>query len=244
MTAAALKPPLFSNLIATRPGDGDQHSLAPTLLSVAFHASLVAVAVWATSRIREFTPPREIETVVPITVAAPSDQTQQPLRGGGGNRPSSGPELRLPNPNISAAPPISDLPVPGGNEFAVPGDPAPTQTPPGPGGSGGGEGSQREGFTILSTMPALLNAVEVRKALTRAYPPLLRDAGIGGKAQMWLLLDVDGSVIKAELKESSGQAALDDVAMRIAPLMRFTPAMNRDQRVKVWVSVPIVFRTN
>jgi len=98
-----------------------------------------------------------------------------------------------------------------------------------------------DGFSVLSTMPALLNAEEVRRALSASYPPILRDHGIGGRALVWVLLGENGRVVRAQLKESSGHAALDDAALKIAPTMRFSPAMNRDQIVKVWVAVPIVF---
>jgi hypothetical protein len=36
---------------------------------------------------------------------------------------------------------------------------------------------------------------------------------------------------------------LDDAAAKVAELMQFSPALNRDQKVKVWVDMPIVFRT-
>jgi len=50
-------------------------------------------------------------------------------------------------------------------------------------------------------------------------------------------------VVNTELKTSSGYPVLDEAALKIAPLMRFTPALNRDKKVKVWVSLPITFNT-
>ena len=32
--------------------------------------------------------------------------------------------------------------------------------------------------------------------------------------------------------------------LRVGELMQFSPAMNRDQRVKVWVALPILFRAS
>ncbi len=46
------------------------------------------------------------------------------------------------------------------------------------------------------------------------------------------------------LKESSGQPPLDAAAPRVAELMAFTPALNRDTRVRVWVAIPISFRSS
>ncbi len=32
-------------------------------------------------------------------------------------------------------------------------------------------------------------------------------------------------------------------AQRIGTVMKFTPALNRDQKVKVWIQLPVVFKT-
>ncbi len=39
----------------------------------------------------------------------------------------------------------------------------------------------------------------------------------------------------------SGYPALDEAAQRVARMMRFSPALNRDQPVAVWVQIPITF---
>ena len=92
--------------------------------------------------------------------------------------------------------------------------------------------------------PAYTNAAEVMRALEREYPPLLRDAGIGGTVQVWFFIDENGAVQKQVVQVSSGHQALDDAALRVAPVFRFTPALNRDKAVAVWISLPITFRTN
>jgi protein TonB len=138
---------------------------------------------------------------------------------------------------------IPDLAVERANDFAAPGD-VPSATPRrgSPGlGTDASPVVRADGFRVLSVVPALLNEQTVRQALERNYPPLLRDAGIGGIVVVWILLDEQGRVVQAELKESSGHRGLDDAALEVAPTMRFSPAMNRDQRVKVWVSVPVRF---
>src|SRR5690606_22974087 len=96
-------------------------------------------------------------------------------------------------------------------------------------------------FTPFTVRPDLINADEVRRALVRYYPPLLRDAGIGGRTLVWFFIDETGRVVKTQVKESSGYEALDETALRVADVMRFSPALNRDQKVQVWIEIPIVF---
>jgi protein TonB len=98
-------------------------------------------------------------------------------------------------------------------------------------------------FTPFTVPPRLQNQSEVQRALERNYPPLLRDAGIGGKVNVWFFIDTDGTVLKTTLAEQSGYPALDEAAVAVANIMRFSPAQNRDKAVQVWVSLPITFST-
>jgi protein TonB len=97
-------------------------------------------------------------------------------------------------------------------------------------------------FTPFTVSPELLNRDEVGRALVRDYPPLLRDASIGGTTLLWFLIDEKGKVIKTTVKNSSGYAALDEAAARVASIMRFSPAKNRDTNVTVWIEIPIQFQ--
>jgi len=98
-------------------------------------------------------------------------------------------------------------------------------------------------FTPYTVQPDITNRADVARALQENYPPLLRDAGIGGTAYVWFFIDEDGGVGKVQIKQSSGDQALDDAALRVAKDVRFTPAMNRDKPVPVWISLPITFVT-
>jgi periplasmic protein TonB len=91
--------------------------------------------------------------------------------------------------------------------------------------------------------PELQNKREVERLLERHYPPNLQAAGIGGTPVLWFFIDTDGRVLDTRLHTSSGYDALDQAAQRIAPSMRFSPAMNRETRVRVWVEIPINFQT-
>lgn len=96
-------------------------------------------------------------------------------------------------------------------------------------------------FTPMTVRPELLNRADVGSALERNYPPLLRDAGIDGRADVWFYLDSLGVVQRTLIGETSGYPALDSAALAVARVMRFSPAYNREKRTAVWVEIPIVF---
>ncbi|MDE2980725.1 MAG: energy transducer TonB [Gemmatimonadota bacterium] len=98
-------------------------------------------------------------------------------------------------------------------------------------------------FTPYTVKPDYTNGAEVMRALEREYPPLLRDAGIGGTTLVWFFIDEQGIVRNQQVQESSGHTALDEAALRVAPVFKFTPALNRDKAVPVWVQLPITFTT-
>lgn len=96
-------------------------------------------------------------------------------------------------------------------------------------------------FTPYTVAPWLKNTREVERALQREYPTALRSAGIGAQVLIWLFIDETGKVQQTVLKTSSGFDSVDAAAMRVATLMEFTPALNRDRNVPVWVAVPVDF---
>jgi protein TonB len=96
-------------------------------------------------------------------------------------------------------------------------------------------------FTPMTVAPELRNRDEISRALVRNYPPLLRDAGIGGSPTVHFFIDENGRVLRTLLSKSSGYPALDDAAIAVAQQMEFSPALNRDKKVQVWVEIPIVF---
>lgn len=113
--------------------------------------------------------------------------------------------------------------------------------PPPPAGASNEDISRAPVFTPYTVKPALRNNTEVQRALQRNYPPLLRDAGIGGRTLMWFFIDETGKVVKTQVNESSGYEQLDQAAEKVASIMQFTPALNRDKKVPVWVAIPITF---
>jgi protein TonB len=114
--------------------------------------------------------------------------------------------------------------------------------PPPPDNTGEGDIGANPTFTPYTVAPDITNRSAVIRALEREYPPLLRDAGIGGTANIWFFIDENGRVQDTRIQESSGHAQLDEAALRVADIMEFTPALNRDKKVPVWVAFPITFQ--
>jgi TonB family protein len=98
-------------------------------------------------------------------------------------------------------------------------------------------------WTVRDVEPYYKNKDQMQRALVREYPPLLRDAGIGGTVIVWFLVDERGKVVKTQVKTSSDHKALDDAAIQVADVAVFAPALHRDKPVPVWVALPITFTT-
>ena len=96
-------------------------------------------------------------------------------------------------------------------------------------------------FVAYDTPPVLQNGGEMQQALERAYPSDLKQAGIGGRVEMWLYVDLSGAVVNHRVKTSSGSEALDRAAAEVVEQMRFRPASNRDEPTAVWVSQWVTF---
>jgi TonB family protein len=102
--------------------------------------------------------------------------------------------------------------------------------------------SARPIFTPYTVAPTILNRGQVQRAMVEGYPALLRDAGIGGTVRVYFFIDEDGVVGDRRVDTSSGHAGLDEAALSVASVFRFSPALNRDRRTPVWVVFPITFQ--
>jgi protein TonB len=241
---------MFSNLIASKP---KKERGGPTAIATSFvlHTVLIALALWATSRVREV-----IADDSPITQLIEVQEDPPP-------------PPPPPPPPTNDPPPVTTeiVDVPKGFQTLAPPTIVPPNIPPPTAGPAvtaadftgeGVVGGRSTGkvtavtaedieaaptFTPMTVPPKLLNQDEAVRAMQRFYPPLLRDAGIGGTVKMWFLIDENGRVMQTRVKEPSGQPSLDEAAHKVGEIMRFSPALNRDQKVKVWVEVPIIFRT-
>lgn len=97
-------------------------------------------------------------------------------------------------------------------------------------------------FTPYTVGPTLLNRDQVARAMVDSYPDALRRAGIGGIVRVYFFINTQGEVQDFRIHESSGFPQLDEAALAVADVYRFSPALNRDKQVPVWVSLPIEFQ--
>jgi protein TonB len=97
-------------------------------------------------------------------------------------------------------------------------------------------------FTPMTERPEITNRNEVVAALMQEYPPPLRGAGIGGRAVVWFYIIETGQVLDARISRTSGNAELDQAALKVAAIIRFTPARDGNGPVPVWIEVPITFQ--
>lgn len=98
-----------------------------------------------------------------------------------------------------------------------------------------------EPFQVEYTLPALLNTAEVKQLIRNSYPRELAARGVAGESVLRLWLDEQGRVVRSVLSSSSGHPQLDSLALRVSDRMRFLPARNRDQAVRVIVRIPVIF---
>lgn len=98
-----------------------------------------------------------------------------------------------------------------------------------------------EPFQVEFTLPALLNGTDMAALMQRLYPSELMHRGTGGEAVLRLWLDERGRVVKSVLSASSGHPALDSIALAVADSMRFRPARNREDSMRVIVRIPVLF---
>ena len=106
----------------------------------------------------------------------------------------------------------------------------------------GGDISAAPVFTPMTVRPEIRNRTEIQQALMTQYPAMLWNAGIGGTVEVWFFISEEGKVLDRRVFESSGYVQLDEAALKVADVFRFTPALNRDQIVQVWIRFPIKFQ--
>jgi TonB family protein len=90
-------------------------------------------------------------------------------------------------------------------------------------------------YVAYSISPAPLNV------LRPVYPSICRTMGAEGKVTLHLLVDKGGQVAKVRVLKSSGNEALDEAAMEALRASTFSPALQGDKPVAVWLSYPVVF---
>lgn len=236
--------PMFQSLIASKPRRA-KGNYGATAAAIVIHAAILGALIYLPVRAVA-----ALATDDAVLIALPEDDPIPPA-----------PDLDVPRPA-----PVQASPAPAGfTSLAIP-DIVPTDIPApqvgvqiraedfeptGIAGGGRGDSTARGSgnelhdapfITPMDVAPKLLNRDAVSRAVVRYYPSIMRDAGVSGTTKVWFYIDQNGRSIKQLVKTTSGYAALDSAALRVAPEMRFTPAMTRDKPVPVWVAIDIVFQ--
>ena len=98
-------------------------------------------------------------------------------------------------------------------------------------------------ISAVEVKPELSNRSDVGRALERNYPPLLRDAGVGGTVMLSFRVNEDGRVDPTSITVvSSDNEQFSDAAKKVVERMRFRPAKVNDRPVKVLVQLPVTFQ--
>ena len=113
--------------------------------------------------------------------------------------------------------------------------------PPPPTDDGRSDLSAAPRFTPMTVVPEILNRPEIVRALTRMYPSILRDNGIGGTVEVWFFISTEGRVLDSRVSVASPHTQLNEAALEVASIFRFSPALNRETIVEVWIQLPITF---
>jgi TonB family protein len=93
-------------------------------------------------------------------------------------------------------------------------------------------------FVPRTAEPTITNEQAVLRALRREAEAA---GGLSGEATIWFFVGVNGEVLRTQLDSSSGNERVDAAAWRVAQIVEFTPAYNRNEAVAVWTSLPIRF---
>lgn len=94
-------------------------------------------------------------------------------------------------------------------------------------------------FVKYDKKPEPLNLNEVTKELV--YPEIAKKLRIEGVVILNIWVDKNGDVRKVKVLKGL-YPELDSIAVKACYKLKFSPAMNRDIPVSVWVSMPIRFK--
>ncbi|HEX2077839.1 MAG TPA: energy transducer TonB, partial [Longimicrobium sp.] len=93
----------------------------------------------------------------------------------------------------------------------------------------------------VEVLPRPQNAAEFTAALAQAYPPHLRDAGMGGTVQVAFVIGTDGEPGEVRVV-STPDSSFSGPSVQAVSLLRFSPAQVAGQPVAVRVEQPITWR--
>jgi TonB family protein len=237
-------PAMFGHLLASRPSRNVRGSLTSTATSIALHALIISGLVVATISAAETPAGKELLTLTKlnttVTPLPPPPEAVSAAPVAAAAAPAGFPALPTPDVVPDVIPLQTSNPGFRPEDYLRPIGQA-GGTPGGTGKDSIDDAAKQPFITPMDVNPKLLNHAEVEKIVSRNYPSVMRDAGIAGRTNVWIRVDEEGKAVAWQVKKTSGFDALDSAAVRVAPSLRFTPAMNLGHPVAVWISMDIVF---
>ncbi len=74
------------------------------------------------------------------------------------------------------------------------------------------------------------------------YPEIAQEAGIEGTVIVQAFVDKKGKVQDCVILKGVPNTGLDEAAVKAIKMTRFIPAMQRDRKVGVYISIPVIFK--
>ena len=74
------------------------------------------------------------------------------------------------------------------------------------------------------------------------YPPIAIELKLEGKVYIKFFVDRDGKIDLNSIKMIEGNPVFEDAAIAAVAQSKWKPAMQRDMRVGVWMTVPVNFK--
>ena len=101
-------------------------------------------------------------------------------------------------------------------------------------------------FVVVESMPEFPGGQQALfKYLSEnvKYPVIAQENGIQGRVICQFVVNRDGSIVDVEVVRSAGDASLDKEAVRVVSQSpKWTPGKQRDRKVKVTYTFPVIFQ--
>jgi|GEM_PF-997731 len=96
-------------------------------------------------------------------------------------------------------------------------------------------------FVPYDQPPQLIGGMQALQSLVK-YPPAAKAAGIQGAVIVQAFINEQGEVTQVVVVKGVPNSGLDEAAVEAVRQTRWEPAQQGDRAVRVWYSIPIIFR--
>jgi len=97
-------------------------------------------------------------------------------------------------------------------------------------------------FVAYDKAPEIIGGIAALQRHLK-YPRLAARADLEGKVFVKVLVGVDGRTEKTEILKAKPQnAGFEESAMEALKKVKWRPALQRDKKVRVWISFPVMFK--